>query len=79
LGPFHSTGIGTVPKGLEDVSKYPNLFAELYKRGWTERELAGLAGENLLRVFNGVEETAARLRKEGRLPEYEIYEKRMDM
>ncbi|KAF9512152.1 hypothetical protein BS47DRAFT_1394442 [Hydnum rufescens UP504] len=58
-------GIGTVPKGLEDVSKYPNLFAELYKRGWTERELAGLAGENLLRVFNGVEETAARLRKEG--------------
>jgi membrane dipeptidase len=54
-------------------------FAELYIRGWTEEELAGLAGENLLRVFKGVEETAARLRREGRQPEYQIYEKRKDL
>ncbi|KAF7298126.1 Dipeptidase [Mycena chlorophos] len=37
-------GIDSTPQGLEDVSKYPNLFAELYKRGWTQHELAGLAG-----------------------------------
>lgn len=38
-------------KGLEDSSKFPNLFAELQRRGWTARELQKLAGENFLRVM----------------------------
>ena len=44
------------PDDLEDVSKYPNLFAALLERGWSEEELIKLAGGNILRVFKGVEE-----------------------
>ena len=44
-------GISKGPIGLEDVSKYPYLFAELFRRGWTEEELAAVASENLLRVM----------------------------
>jgi membrane dipeptidase len=56
-------GIDTVPEGLEDVSKFPALFAELIRRGWTSVELKKLAGENILRVLRAAEATAARLRK----------------
>ena len=55
-------GITETVKGLEDVSTYPTLFAELLKRGWTDAELKGLAGENVLRVFTGAERVSARLR-----------------
>ncbi|KAI8088901.1 renal dipeptidase family [Halteromyces radiatus] len=48
-------GIDLTPTGLEDVSKYPDLFAALVERGWTDQELIGLAGKNLLRVWKGVE------------------------
>ncbi|ORZ10788.1 dipeptidase 1-like protein [Absidia repens] len=48
-------GIEITPTGLEDVSKYPDLFAELIERGWSDHELVGLAGRNLLRVWKGVE------------------------
>ena len=41
--------------GLEDVSKYPYLFAELIKRKWTDEDLRKLAGKNLVRVFRQVE------------------------
>lgn len=44
-------GIRRGPQGLEDVSKYPALFAELYRRGWSDQELEGLAGKNVLRVM----------------------------
>ena len=37
--------------GLEDVSGYPALIAELMDRKWSEDELAALTGENLLRVL----------------------------
>ncbi|MFN5581867.1 membrane dipeptidase, partial [Gemmatimonas sp.] len=50
-------------QGLEDVSTYPNLLAELVKRGWTDAELRGLAGENVLRVLTRAETVASRLRK----------------
>ena len=40
---------------MQDTSTYPNLFAELLARGWTEPELEKLAGGNLLRVFRGTE------------------------
>ncbi|MCU0624453.1 MAG: dipeptidase [Gemmatimonadaceae bacterium] len=57
-------GIDTVVEGLEDVSKYPGLFAELSRRGWTESELRKLAGENILRVMTAAEQVSARLRRE---------------
>lgn len=57
-------GIPTLPEGLEDVSTYPDLFAELLKRGYTEDELRKIAGLNMLRVLRGVEETSERLRNE---------------
>jgi membrane dipeptidase len=49
------------PVGLEDVSTYPNLFAELIRRGWTEADLAKLAGGNVLRALRGAEAVARRL------------------
>jgi len=57
-------GITFVVQGLEDVSKFPALFAELSRRGWSEAALRKLAGENLLRVFGQVERVSARLRRE---------------
>ena len=54
-------GADTMPQDLEDVSTYPNLFAELIRRGWSDAELRKLAGENVLRVMEQVERTARRL------------------
>ena len=48
------------PEGLSDVSMYPNLFAELIRRGWSDADLK-LAGENLLRAFAQAEAVAKRL------------------
>jgi membrane dipeptidase len=44
---------------LEDVSKYPYLFAELVKRNWTEEEVAKVAGLNIIRVFKRTEEVCS--------------------
>jgi membrane dipeptidase len=49
--------------GLEDVSRFPSLFAELARRGWTDAELAKLADGNILRVLAEAERVAARLKK----------------
>jgi membrane dipeptidase len=57
-------GIDTVPEGLEDVSTYPALFAELSRGGWSEADLRKLAGENALRVWREADRVAARLRAE---------------
>jgi membrane dipeptidase len=57
-------GNDTWPDGLDDVSKYPYLFAELIRRGWSDADLEKLAGANLLRVMRAAEATAARLRRE---------------
>ncbi|MGH8482188.1 MAG: dipeptidase [Nevskiaceae bacterium] len=51
------------PEGLSDVSMYPNLFAELVRRGWTAADLKLIAGENLLRVMARAEEVAAELQR----------------
>ncbi|MCB9848238.1 MAG: membrane dipeptidase [Phycisphaeraceae bacterium] len=56
-------GIRSLPIGLEDVSKYPALFAELYRRGYSDEDIAGIAGKNVLRVMRGVEREAARLQR----------------
>jgi membrane dipeptidase len=57
-------GIDSTPVGLEDVSTYPALFAELSRRGWSEEDLAKLAGENVLRVMRESEAVARRLQRE---------------
>ena len=57
-------GISSEPVGLEDVSTYPALFAELSRRGWTEQDLRKLAGENLLRAWREAEAVARRLQRE---------------
>jgi membrane dipeptidase len=55
-------GSSRVVEGLEDVSTFPALFAELARRGWGDAELAKLAGENMLRVMRATAATGARLR-----------------
>jgi membrane dipeptidase len=50
------------PEGLSDVSMYPNLFAELIRRGWNDSDLKKLAGENVLRALEQAETVAKRLR-----------------
>jgi membrane dipeptidase len=57
-------GITEVVEGLEDVSTYPALFAELSRRGWSEADLRKLAGENVLRALARAEAVSKRLRKE---------------
>jgi len=55
-------GMGPGPVGLEDVSKYPDLFAELIRRGWGDADLRKLAGENILRVMRQAEAVSKRVR-----------------
>lgn len=50
----------TFPIGLKDVAQYPNLIAELLRRGYRDEELRKICGENLLRVWSAVEQYAAR-------------------
>ena len=59
-------GITEVVQGLEDVSKFPALFAELARRGWSDADLRKLAGENFLRVFAQAEAVAKKLQREER-------------
>ena len=59
-------GITEVVEGLEDVSTYPALFAELARRGWSDSDLRKLAGENLLRVFEQAERVSKRLKASSR-------------
>ncbi|PHY09784.1 MAG: membrane dipeptidase [Acidobacterium sp.] len=56
-------GITQVVVGLEDVSKYPDLTAELIKRGYTDEDLKKILGLNVLRVMKQAEAVAARLQK----------------
>jgi membrane dipeptidase len=52
------------PLGLEDVSGYPRLLAELARRGWSDGDLGKLASGNVLRALRRAEEVARRLSKE---------------
>jgi membrane dipeptidase len=51
-------------QGLEDVSTYPALTAELLRRGYTDDEIKKILGLNILRVMRDVEKVSARLQKE---------------
>jgi membrane dipeptidase len=59
-------GITEVVQGLEDVSTFPALFAELARRGWSDSDLRKLAGENLLRVFSEAEAVSKRMHRGSR-------------
>ena len=55
-------GIDAGPDGLEGVDRLPALLAELARRGWSDTDLAKVAGGNLLRVFDEAATVSARLR-----------------
>jgi membrane dipeptidase len=54
-------GMPDMPLGLEDVSRFPHLFAVLIERGWSDDDLRKLAGENLLRAMRKTEIVAREL------------------
>jgi membrane dipeptidase len=56
-------GIPDAPVGLEGVNRYPALLEELMRRGWSDADIAKLAGENLLRVLAKAEMVSAKLRE----------------
>jgi membrane dipeptidase len=64
-------------EGLEDASKYPDLIAEMIARGWTDEEVIGLMGGNLLRVMDEVDEVQLALA--GEEASAEVYEERTDV
>ena len=56
-------GVDDLPAGIDDVSSFPVVFAELIKRGWTDADLKKLAGGNVLRVMRQAETVSERLQK----------------
>lgn len=59
-------GFSGAPRGLEDVSKYPDLLAELLRRGYSQTDVEKVAGQNVLRVMREAERVAQEL--QGALP-----------
>jgi len=57
-------GITQVPQGLEDVSKFPSLIAELLRRGYKDDEIRKIVGQSILRVMRDVEKVSKRLQSE---------------
>jgi membrane dipeptidase len=57
-------GITSVPQGMEDVSTYPVLTAELLRRGYSDEDVKKVLGLNILRVMRGAEGVSAKLRKQ---------------
>jgi membrane dipeptidase len=57
-------GITAVPLGLEDVSKYPTLIAELLRRGYKDDDIRKILGQNILRVMREAEKVSKRLQAE---------------
>jgi membrane dipeptidase len=57
-------GIESVVQGLEDVSTYPSLMAELLRRGYTDEDVKKVTGQNVLRVMREVERVSRRLQAE---------------
>jgi membrane dipeptidase len=67
-------GITSVPEGLEDVSKFPVLTAELLRRGYKDEDIKKILGLNILRVMRAAEKVASKLQKE-RGPSAMLFEK----
>jgi membrane dipeptidase len=51
-------GVALLPEGLDDVTCYPAITAELLRRGWTETDIRKVLGENAVRVLRAAEEMA---------------------
>jgi membrane dipeptidase len=64
LGSDYDGVDNSLPEGLESVATYPALLAELLRRGWTDADVAKLAGGNVLRVMEGAEKVAASMKAE---------------
>lgn len=62
-GDFFDDGSVSMVQGLQDVTTYPVLFAELLRRGWSEGDLLKLAGQNHLRAMRGMERVAGELQR----------------
>jgi len=60
---FFDAGKGSMAEGLDDVSRYPYLFAELLTRGYSDDDIMKIAGRNHLRAMRQMEEVASRLQK----------------
>lgn len=58
-------GVDSIPRGMEDVSKLPNLVRELARRGYSTKDLEKILGGNLLRVMRQVEDVSAKMQTEG--------------
>lgn len=69
-------GIASVIPGLEDVKCYPRLLQAILDRGATEEQLAKVAGENILRVWRGVERVRDQMKAEGVLPVEDVFRDR---
>jgi membrane dipeptidase len=63
-GDLDGINLDGAPAGMNSVSGYPMLFAELIRRGWSDENLAKLAGGNVLRVMRRAEAVAASLKDE---------------
>ena len=61
-------GIFSTPDGLEDVSKFPDLVAELLKMGVTDADAGKVVGANVLRVWADADKVALKMQKDGVLP-----------
>jgi membrane dipeptidase len=57
-------GLPTLPDGMAGVESYPPLLLELMKRGWSDANIAKLAGGNILRVMAAAEKTAGTMAKD---------------
>ena len=60
---FYDTTPGLMAQGLENVTRYPYLFAELLRRGYSDGDVLKIAGRNHLRAMRQMEKTAAELQK----------------
>ena len=56
-------GANDMPEGARDVSMLPNITYELLKRGYSEKDIRKILGENLLRVFGEVEKVSLSMSK----------------
>ena len=61
---FDGVGPSPLPRGLEDVSKFPDLIDALLEKGVSEADAGKIAGRNILRVWREVDEVAAKLQSE---------------
>ncbi len=58
-------GVFALPDGMQDVSMYPNLIYHLLKEGYSDEDIRKILGENALRVWSDVEETARAMQEAG--------------